>query len=87
MTKPLSLSDRQMRLLQTAAKAVPLRQRSEFLEKVANHLGGPEVSDAAVQAALNAQLDRLPVFLTDSAPAPSKQIKGTTNENKITANR
>jgi hypothetical protein len=83
MTKALSLSDRQLRLLQDAARAVPPRQREQFLQKVANHLA-EEPSDSAVIAAINAQLDRLPVFLTDSAPAPSKQIKGTTNENKIT---
>jgi hypothetical protein len=62
---------------------VPPRQREQFLQKVANHLA-EEPSDSAVIAAINAQLDLLPGFLTDSAPAPSKQIKGTTNENKIT---
>jgi hypothetical protein len=61
MNKPLSLSDRQLELLKNAARAVPPRQREEFLQKVANHLG-PEPSDHAVQAAVNRQLDLLPTF-------------------------
>jgi hypothetical protein len=48
--KPLSLSDRQLRLVQTAAKAVPVSRRDEFLQKLAAHLTS-EPSDAAVQAA------------------------------------
>jgi hypothetical protein len=67
MIKPLSLSDRQLEFLQNAARAVPVRQREEFLQKVAKHLL-PEPSDNAVAAAINAQLDRLPVYLTDSIP-------------------
>jgi hypothetical protein len=67
MNKPLSLSDRQLRLVQNAAKAVPVRQREQFLQKVAKHLL-PEPSDNAVASAINAQLDRLPVYLTDSIP-------------------
>jgi hypothetical protein len=58
MTKPLSLSDRQLRLVQQAAKAVPVNRRDDFLQKLAAHLTS-EPSDAAVQAALNAQMDRI----------------------------
>jgi hypothetical protein len=58
MTRPLSLTDRQMRLVQNAAKAVPVDRRDEFLQRLAKHLT-PEPSDAAVVAALNAQLDAL----------------------------
>jgi hypothetical protein len=77
MTKALSLSDRQLRLLQDAARAVPPRQREQFLQKVANHLA-EEPSDSAVIAAINAQLDRLPVFLTDSgarSPSPARRSR------------
>src|SRR5262249_17026548 len=65
--KPLSLTDRQLRLVQTAAKAVPVQRRDEFLQRLAAQLTS-QPSDAAVQAALNAQLDALThVFLCDSA--------------------
>jgi hypothetical protein len=68
MIKPLSLTDRQVRLITEAAKAVPIERRDDFLQKLAMHLT-PEPSDAAVQAALNAQLDTLPrFFLCDSKP-------------------
>lgn len=62
MNKALSLSDRQLRLVQSAAKAIPAGRRDEFLQKVAAHLL-PEPSDAAVSAALNAQMDGWPVNL------------------------
>jgi len=55
---PLALTDRQLNLLKNAAKAVPPRQREEFLQTVSRHLFG-EPSDNALVAALNAQLDRL----------------------------
>jgi hypothetical protein len=54
----LSLSDRQLRLVTNAAKAVPQERRDSFLREVAAHLTS-EPSDAAVLAALNVQLDRL----------------------------
>ena len=47
-----------MRFVQTAAKAVPVSRRDEFLQKLAAHLTS-EPGDAAVQAALNAQMDRI----------------------------
>ncbi len=65
--RPLSLSDRQLALLQSAAGAVPTRSREQFLQRVTKHLAA-EPSDAAVQAAVNAALDRVPVFLCDAQP-------------------
>ena len=66
MPKPLSLTDRQLRLVQTAARAVPVAQRDTFLRKVAAHLTS-EPSDHAVQSAVNSQLDLIQHhFLNDS---------------------
>lgn len=59
--RPLSLSDRQLHLLQSAAKAVPVERRELFLQSVARHLTA-EPTDEAVIATLNAQLDCLPRF-------------------------
>jgi hypothetical protein len=59
--KPLALTDRQLRLIETAARAVPVAQRDTFLRKVAAHLTS-EPSDHAVMAAINAQYDLLPVY-------------------------
>lgn len=67
MQRPLSLSDRQMQLVRNAARAVPVSQRDQFLQNVAARLVDAP-SDAAVAAAVNAQLDRVPVFLTDAQP-------------------
>jgi hypothetical protein len=63
MIKPLSLSDKQLRLMQTAAKAVPPRRRDEFLKCVASRLGETP-TDQAVEAAISAQLaiNCLPAF-------------------------
>jgi hypothetical protein len=78
--KPLSLSDRQLALVTAAAKAVPVRQRSEFLQAVARHLTS-QPSDAAVQSAVNAQLDALPRYLCDSANNAKDQAnEQTTNQ-------
>jgi hypothetical protein len=64
--KPLALTDRQLRLVQTAARAVPVAQRDTFLRKVAAHLTS-EPSDHAVQSAVNSQLDLIQHnFLNDS---------------------
>jgi hypothetical protein len=71
-TIPIGLTDRQLRLIETAARAVPVRKRDEFLQKLAKHLG-PEPSDAAVQAALNAQLDRITHHYLSIANSESKQ--------------
>jgi hypothetical protein len=59
MTRPLALTDRQLAQLRFAAKAVPPHERDAFLRCVARCLTG-EVSDAAVQAAINVALDALP---------------------------
>jgi hypothetical protein len=80
MNKPLALTDAQLREIKAAAATLPSSHRSEFLESIARRLGH-EPTDEAVAAAIAAQLsiNRLPVFLCDSAPAQSKQtIKGTT---------
>jgi hypothetical protein len=45
------------------AKAVPLSRRDDFLREVAAHLTH-EPSDNAVEAALNAQLDRLSFLIS-----------------------
>jgi hypothetical protein len=52
----LSLSDRQMHLVQTAARSVPVAKRDELLTKIASHLA-PNPSDAAVEEVLNIQLN------------------------------
>jgi hypothetical protein len=49
----LALTDKQLHLLRTAAAAVPVQKREAFLTDVAKHLRCPEVSDAAVSAAIN----------------------------------
>ena len=58
MMTPLRLTNKQMGLVTSAAKAVPVDRRDEFLQRLARHLT-PAPSDAAVLAALNAQLDAL----------------------------
>jgi hypothetical protein len=66
--KPLALSDHQMALVRHAAGSLRPAQRDEFLQGVARHLAD-QPSDHAVQAAINASLDRMPVFLNDSEGA------------------
>jgi hypothetical protein len=55
---PIALSDKQLALIRHAARAVPVNRRDAFLQALARQLTS-EPSDAAVQAALNAQLDAL----------------------------
>ena len=64
MTKPIALTDHQLRQVMQAAGRLPPSQRSDFLERVAKQLGA-EPADTAVQAAIDAALavGRLPVFL------------------------
>jgi hypothetical protein len=69
--RPLSLSDRQLHLLQSAAKGVPVARRELFLQSVARHLTA-EPTDEAVIAALNAQLDRLPRFFSCDSKGANK---------------
>ncbi len=57
--RPLSLTDRQMRLVQSAAASVPVDQRDAFLQSVARRLCA-EPSDVAVSIAVNAALDLVP---------------------------
>jgi hypothetical protein len=56
---PLALSDFQMKLVRSAAAAVPVRCRDEFLQGVAKRLTA-EASDAAVAAAVNLELNLVP---------------------------
>jgi hypothetical protein len=53
-----------MALLRNAAGAVPPERRDAFLQRVARHLTG-EPTDHAVQAAVQAALDSIPVFSCD----------------------
>jgi hypothetical protein len=71
MKRALALTDRQLALVRHAARAVPVARREEFLQNVARHLIA-EPSDAAVAAAVNAQLDLTPVFLNDALPKKEK---------------
>jgi hypothetical protein len=73
---PLSLTNQQMRAIRRVASTIPLNHRDEFLRRVAAQLAG-EPSDAAVHAAIDAQLNlgRVPVFLCDAtanAKGPDK---------------
>jgi hypothetical protein len=55
---PLGLTERQRHLVNRAALAVPPAARDEFTKAVTAQLP-PEPADAAVVAAINAQLDRM----------------------------
>jgi hypothetical protein len=57
-TIPIGLSEKQMRFLQNAIRAVPPRQRETFMQKVAAHLSASP-SDDALAAAINAQMNLL----------------------------
>jgi hypothetical protein len=57
----LSLSDRQMTLVQNSARSLPQQQRDRYLRSIADQLVG-EPSDAAVVAAINVALDRVFAF-------------------------
>ena len=56
--KPISLTNRQLHMVNRASLAVPPHLRDEFLKAVAAQLT-PEPADAAVIAAINNQLDRM----------------------------
>jgi hypothetical protein len=60
VTRPrcLALTDRQMRMVQQHAAALQLQLRDVFLRQIGNQLTG-EPSDFAVEAAVNAALDRI----------------------------
>lgn len=87
MAERLNLSHRQRGLVESAARSVPVACRNDFKCRVLGHLFG-EPSDAAVLAAVNAALDRLPTFfLQDSDQTNNKQIKEQTNEAPLFALR
>jgi hypothetical protein len=64
MTKPLSLSDKQLHHVQQTIKGVPPRQREAFMAKLGAMLAA-EPSDDAVLAALNRHLDLLPSAMAE----------------------
>jgi hypothetical protein len=72
--KPV-LTDFQMRLVERAARGLGVEVRDNFLKTVADHLNG-DPSDAAVNAAINIALDRLPLFLCDNTPAKQEKTHG-----------
>jgi hypothetical protein len=64
----LALTDQQMRLVERAARSLPVAQRDQYLQAVAAQLAGTP-ADPAVEEAVNVALDRVqPVFLCDSKP-------------------
>src|SRR5262249_46888750 len=72
MKGALALTDGQLRLLRHTANRLPVERRDGFLRDVARHLGGPEVSTPALEAAIGAALGYAsPVFLCDSASVPT----------------
>jgi len=54
--RALALSDKQLALLQRAARSLPVGERDHFLQSVAAHLTGAPTDDAVI-AAINAALD------------------------------
>ena len=54
----LALSDRQLKLVQQHAASLSVQQRDAFLRQIADQLRG-EPSNMAVEAAVNAALDRV----------------------------
>ena len=62
--RALSLSDHQLRVLKDHARAIPPRQRERWLEAVTKNLVG-EVSDHALMASINVEMNRLPVYTCD----------------------
>jgi hypothetical protein len=73
MKRPLSLSDRQLAMLNSAARVLPLAERDAFLRGVATRLGDMP-NDAAIAAAIDAQLalNHVPAFLCDAATTKEK---------------
>ena len=59
----LALSDRQLKLVQQHAASLSVQQRDTFLRQIADQLRG-EPSDMAVEAAVNAALDRVMLIST-----------------------
>ena len=68
MKRALALTDQQLRLVQRAARSLPVARRDSFLQAVAAQLAGTP-ADPAVEQAVNVALDQeQPVFLCDSKP-------------------
>ena len=63
MTRPhcVSLSDRQLKLVQQYAAGLPVPMRDRYLREIADRLRG-EPSDAAVAQVINLALDRCHTF-------------------------
>ena len=63
--KAVSLSDRQLRLVQHHAAALPVELRDHYLRTIADSLRGTP-TDTAVEAAVNAALDRVHAFTNNN---------------------
>ena len=61
----LSLSDRQLKLVQHHAAALPVEMRDRYLRTIADSLRGTP-TDTAVEAAVNAALDRVHAFANNN---------------------
>jgi len=72
MRRALALAERQMRLVMDAARSLPVDRRDEFLCDVAGRLGEAPTM-LAIEAAIGAFFERMPVFLCDSAPAKKEE--------------
>lgn len=64
-TRALSLSDRQLRLVQNHAAALPVQYRDHYLRSIAAALRGTP-TDIAVEQAINVALDRIYAFTNNS---------------------
>ena len=67
MTRPhcLALSDRQLKLVQQHAAALPQQLRDHYLRSIADQLRG-EPTNSAVAQAINLALDRVHAFVNSS---------------------
>ena len=61
----VSLSDRQLRLVQQHAAGLPVQLRDRYLREIADRLCA-KPSDAAVEVAINLALDRVHAFNNNS---------------------
>jgi len=66
MKPALRLTDHQLGLVRRAAGSLPVDRRDAFLRDVAGRLGEAPTT-IAVEAAIGAFFERVPVFLCDSA--------------------
>ena len=62
----LSLSDRQLKMVQQHAAALPVQLRDHYLRSIADQLRG-EPSDPAVAQAINLALDRVHAFTNNTS--------------------